>query len=177
MYPSVVDDNGPGRLVWLARRQISSAHEGQPGGFSDPSNSTTNTLSGCRNSKTVSLCCSQPTSKQSQPCELWEMGGREKKNVEMPPRQIFIYLIFLFLSERSDRLAVRTSFYLKAMHWRDLRGEKWHKSRVKLNVLTVSRPLLAMRRSSTLPCLSSSQFCWMRPAGTAPLSDNCSSGL
>jgi len=83
----------------------------------------------------------------------------------------------LFLRESTDRLPVHTSSYLKGMHWRDLRREKVTQVTSEAKCLDCVRAPLAMMRSSTLPCLSSSQLCWMRPAGTAPLSDNCSSGL
>lgn len=83
----------------------------------------------------------------------------------------------LFLSEWNDRLPVRMSSYLKGMHWRDLHGEKVTQVTSEAKCLDCVRAPLAMRHSSTLPCLSSSQLRWMRPAGTAPLSDNCNSGL
>lgn len=83
----------------------------------------------------------------------------------------------LFLSMWTDRLPVRTSPYLKGMHWRDLHGEKVTQVTSEAKCLDCVRTPLATRRSSTLPCLSSSQLRWMRPAGTAPLSDNCNSGL
>lgn len=83
----------------------------------------------------------------------------------------------LFLSMWTDRVPVRTSSYLKGMHWRDLRGEKVTQVTSEAKCLDCVRAPLAMRRSSTLPCLSSSQLHWMRPAGTAPLSDNCNSSL
>lgn len=82
-----------------------------------------------------------------------------------------------FLREWTDRLPVCTSSYLRGMHWRDLRGEKVTQVTGEAKCLDCVRGPLAMRRSFTLPCLSWSQLHWMRPAGTAPLSDNCSSGL
>lgn len=83
----------------------------------------------------------------------------------------------LILSVWTDRLPVRTSSYLKGMHWRDLHGEKVTQVTSEAKCLDCVRAPLATRRSSTLPCLSSSQLRWMRPAGTAPLSDNCNSSL
>lgn len=82
-----------------------------------------------------------------------------------------------FLSMWIDRLPVRTSSYLKGMHWRDLHGEKVTQVTSEAKCLDCVQTPLATRRSSTLPCLSSSQLCWMRPAGTAPLSDNRNSAL
>lgn len=82
-----------------------------------------------------------------------------------------------FLSMWCDIVPVCTSSYLKGMHWRDLHGEKVTQVTSEAKCLDCVRAPLAMRRSSTLPCLSSSQLGWMRPAGTAPLSDNCNSSL
>lgn len=173
-----MDDNGPSRLVWLARQHIFAlVHEGRPRGFGDLMNWSTNTSSGCQNSITnASLSARSKPEEILNPASRWNSsarrdGGEENFCGEMPLWQIF------FLSEWTDRPPVRTSSYLKGMHWRDLRGEKVTQVTGEAKCLDCVRGPLAMRRSFTLPCLSSSQLRWMRPAGTAPLSDNCGSGL
>lgn len=104
-----------------------------------------------------------------------ERQWRKKKKKKLFGRNASV--ADLFLSMWSDRVPVRTSSYLKGMRWRDLRGEKVTQVTSEAKCLDCVRAPLATRRSSTLPCLSSSQLGWMRPAGTAPLSDNCDSSL
>lgn len=182
VYPSVVDDNGPSRPVWLTLQQIFLlVREGQPRGFSDLMNWSTNTLSGCQNAKiNTSQSSLLSTAKQANrqsgvqcPDKIphpWDTEGKKLlcRNASVAD---------LFLSVWTDRLPVRTSSYLKGMHWRDLHGEKVTQVTSEAKCLDCVQGPLATWRSSTLPCLSSSQLRWMRPAGTAPLSDNCSSGL
>lgn len=184
MCPSAMDDNGPSRLVWLAHQQsFLLVREEQPRGFSDLMNGSTNTLSECQNSKTnTSQSCTlssvQQIRRRTESSVLMkcsnperEKGGKNKNSGRKAS------LADLFLREWTDRLPVCTSFYLRGMHWRDLRGEKVTQVTGEAKCLDCVRGPLAMRRSFTLPCLSWSQLHWMRPAGTAPLSDNCSYGL
>lgn len=118
----------------------------------------------------------KPTNKQSESSVLIKFSSHKRWRGKKPLWRN-ASVADLFLSVRTDRLPVRASSYLKGMHWRDLRGEKVTQVTSEAKCLDCVRAPLATRRSSTLPCLSSSQLCWMRPAGTAPLSDNCSSGL
>lgn len=184
MYPSVVDDNGPSRPVWLTLQQIFLlACEGQPRGFSDLMNWSTNTFSGCQITKTnTSQSSILSTAKQTQQRVWIQCPDKILKPSEIERRKKTLLwrnasVADLFLSVQTDRLPVRTSSYLKGIHWRDLRGEKVTQVTSEAKCLDCVRAPLATLRSSTLPCLSSSQLRWMRPAGTAPLSDNCSSGL
>lgn len=187
MYPSVVDDNGPSRPVWLTLQHIFLVvREGQPRGFSDPMNWSTNTLSGCQNTKTNTsqssiLSTAKQTNKESESNVLIKFYSHQRHKERDRGGKKLLWrnasVADLFLSVQTDRLPVRTSSYLKGIHWRDLRGEKVTQVTSEAKCLDCVRAPLATLRSSTLPCLSSSQLRWMRPAGTAPLSDNCSSGL
>lgn len=183
MCPSAMDDNGPSRVVWLARQQsFLLVREEQPRGFSDLMNGSTNTLSECQNSETntshsFTLSSVEQTRRPNPVC-WWNFPATTDRGEQKPRRNASA--ADLFLREWTDRTPVRTSSYLRGgggVHWRGLRGEKVTQVTGEAKCLDCVRGPLAMRRSFTLPCRSWSQLHWMRPAGTAPLSDNCSSGL
>lgn len=144
MYPSVVDDNGPSRPVWLTLQQIFLlVHEEQPRGFSDLMNWLTNTLSGCQNGNTNasrSSLLSADNQTDRQP-------GIQCADKIPHPREI--------ATNKNKRNVVEKCLsgrsFFKRVDWQSARpliergcvegpavGRKWHKSRVKLNVLTVS---------------------------------------
>lgn len=175
MYPSLVDDNGPSRPVWLTLQQIFLlVCEGQPEASVIWWTDRQTHCQGVRTPKQTPLShpyCPLP----NKPTDSLEFNVLIKFPTHV--RKKTASVADLFLSVWTDRLPVRTSSYLKGMHWRDLRGEKVTQVTSEAKCLDCVQAPLATWRSSTLPCLSSSQLHWMRPAGTAPLSDNCNSGL
>lgn len=115
---------------------------------SDPMDCLTDTSSGCRNSiptfsHSLLLFPSKHTSRPSDSVdfndEIFNLWGSVKKKPKQFGRNASV--ADLFLSMWTDRVPVCTSSYLKGMREGTSVERKWHKSRVKLNVLTVSEPL------------------------------------
>lgn len=144
MYPSVVDDNGPSRPVWLTLQQILLlVCEGLPGAPLTRSTVWQTHHQGCRNSiPTAPRCYCLSANTPADSAEFSDetpnlRERREKKNSlgEMPLWQIFFCVCGL-----TECLFARPPIWRGCIEGPSVE-RKWHKSRVKLNVLTVSRPL------------------------------------
>lgn len=112
-------------------------------GSSDPINCLTDTSSGCRNSVPAAPHCYCLLPNTPADCgdfndEIPNLRERVKKKSslgEMPVWQIFFYVCGL-----TECLCARPPIWRGCNEGPSVE-RKWHKSRVKLNVLTVSKPL------------------------------------